>query len=344
MSRPKKMTTRVSGGIKSTKSNSARGAASMVKRPKKKKKIGRKILFVLILSGIGWSILKHPDMRARVAGIFGDENLQNIEHTQSGCNDSTLVANNHESNKENDAINNGDDGEKAEEKSSIWEREPFKSVKSEFDELFAVGEIRIRGVESIDEQTFAEMLDTLKSKPILELDLSEIADCLSEYPRVKRAAIRRRLPSTLFVDVEERREIALILTGGHLVGVDEDGVVLSQPVAGWALDVPVITGYTKVQEAGEVVEGATIVQALEWIRRVQDLETVCGWISEIHVGDDGVETITGVNGWRVQPGEHDVLAQAAAMDTFIKNAGFSGSKAKTVDLRFPGFLIVRDGL
>ena len=61
---------------------------------------------------------------------------------------------------------------------------------------------------------------------IFDSGKAEIIDKLSSNPYFKSVKVKRKLPSTLIIKVEERPQIAAIVFGDSFVVIDEEGVVL----------------------------------------------------------------------------------------------------------------------
>lgn len=211
------------------------------------------------------------------------------------------------------------------------------------DRLFQVREIDLSGVMSINEDTLRVLLGDIEGTPMFDLDLVALAKKLTAHPRVQEVQLVRRLPGSLDVVVYERRELAVVLSGGQLYGVDADGVVLSPPEPGWPVDAPLISGLNVRPEVGDTLGGAGFERALEWIDRASKAARVQSWVSEVRANETDVEWIAGVNGWRARPGMHPVGVQVAALNAYLGKKGVEQRDHRTLDLRFPGFLIVRNG-
>jgi hypothetical protein len=215
-----------------------------------------------------------------------------------------------------------------------WERR-------QLDNIFIVRNVELRGALSIPGDTLLARLGDIQGKPMLELDLFALAGRIRSHPRVQRAELLRRLPGTLEVRVTERRELAVISARTGLTGIDGQGVVLAPPAPGWPVDVPVITGSRISLAVGDTLRDENLVYALAWIRKAEREPRVQSWLSEVHVNPAGVEWVEGVNGWRVRLGTHAIGAQVAALDAYLGQQNQEDRSNRTLDLRFPGFLIVR---
>lgn len=215
------------------------------------------------------------------------------------------------------------------------------------DKLFVVRNVQVAGALSVSRDSLMAITDSLMGTPMFDLQLFDLAHEMSSHPRIGQARISRRLPSTLLVTIVERREEMLVVTSNGLQGVDADNVVLPAPPPGWPLDVPVVTGFDGSLHVGETIDDERLLEAADWIRRAQRSPRVLGWISEVRIGLLGVDWIGGINGWRVDPGGHAVVAQVAAIDAYLEENDEQRTQVDEVrrlDLRFPGFLIVKHGI
>ncbi|MFH0882935.1 MAG: FtsQ-type POTRA domain-containing protein [bacterium] len=331
------------GGMVAPLSN-PHGRGRVVSAPKKRK-IGRKILALLLLAlAVRWAWVsldlgKHltlPYGRAvpvdSVHKVAADSSRMHLdpdaasEAVDIDSTAATVSENPVQEKKTPGAISQAQD----------W-------AKKQINKVFIVREIKLQGTLSIPKDTLLAMLGDVQEKPMLELDLFGLAKAIRSHPRVKRVELLRRLPGTLEVRVTERRELAVIATSGGLQGVDEMGVVVSPPALGWPMDVPVITGFRQALEVGDTLQSQNLMMALAWIRKAEREPRVQYWLSEVHVNREGVEWISGANGWRVRPGVHAIGAQVAALNVYLGQQSQENRVRRTLDLRFPGFLIVRQG-
>ncbi|MCB2197829.1 FtsQ-type POTRA domain-containing protein [bacterium] len=215
------------------------------------------------------------------------------------------------------------------------------------EKVFVVRNVQLAGALSVSRDSLLAITDSLMGTPMFDLQLFDLAHEMSTHPRIGRARISRRLPSTLLVTILERREEMLVVTHDGLQGVDGDNIVLPPPPPGWPLDVPLVTGFEGTLAVGDTVKDERLLEAADWVRRAQRSPRVLGWISEVRVGLLGVDWICGINGWRVDPGGHAVVAQVAAIDAYLEENDEQRTQVDEVrrlDLRFPGFLIVKHGI
>ncbi|MBS1261805.1 MAG: Cell division protein FtsQ [Calditrichaeota bacterium] len=221
----------------------------------------------------------------------------------------------------------------------------FDRIGSWFDgainRALSVREIEVRGGAALPNETIAARLDTLAGSPMLEIDPPAIAAVLRDVPRLRRVEVGRRLPGTVTVTVEERREIALLVAGEAVYGVDADAVALPVPDHGWPLDLPVISGHRGEIEPGRRIDSPGVRRALAWIAHASRTPRVHAWISELRLDGDSLAWIAGADGRTLLPGEHHPVAQLATLDAFLASAG-AAAGGRIIDLTFPEFLIVRE--
>ncbi|HSG07863.1 MAG TPA: FtsQ-type POTRA domain-containing protein [Longimicrobiales bacterium] len=105
-------------------------------------------------------------------------------------------------------------------------------------DVFRVTDVEFTGLETVRQgELLALLAVTQESSVWTSTDTWE--QRLAPHPMVKAARVRRRMPGTLLVSVEERRPVALVPTP-TLEPVDEEGRRLPLDPAERRLDLPVI--------------------------------------------------------------------------------------------------------
>ncbi len=88
----------------------------------------------------------------------------------------------------------------------------------------------------------------LRQKPnLLKLDITRLSHKITEHPWIKSAVIRRRLPSTLAIHIEERVPVALIMID-KLYYLDRDGVIFDKINKEIGCDFPIFTGIKRYDQ------------------------------------------------------------------------------------------------
>lgn len=92
--------------------------------------------------------------------------------------------------------------------------------------LFAVTDVRVEGVSGEQEQLVRDAAGVLEGERLLGVDLRAITAAVEVLPWVRHAEVRRQAPSTIGIDVEPRRPVAVVHTGDAAWIVDAEGVVI----------------------------------------------------------------------------------------------------------------------
>ncbi|MCU0837247.1 MAG: cell division protein FtsQ/DivIB [Rhodospirillales bacterium] len=118
---------------------------------------------------------------------------------------------------------------------------------------FAVAEVFVIGRHDTPRADITEAMAVERGTPILALDLGAMRDRLLALPWVREASIERQLPDTLFVQISERRPLAIWQNRGQFAVIDESGEVLSSGnVAGHA-HLPLVVGDDAPRHAAALI-------------------------------------------------------------------------------------------
>jgi cell division protein FtsQ len=106
-----------------------------------------------------------------------------------------------------------------------------------------VSRITTRGNERLSKGEVLALLDGLRGRNIVAVDLAEWQGRLLASPWVEHAHLRRVLPSRIDVELRERHPIGVARLGAALYLVDASGVVIDEHGPNYAdLDLPMIDG------------------------------------------------------------------------------------------------------
>jgi cell division septal protein FtsQ len=133
---------------------------------------------------------------------------------------------------------------------------------------FAVNTIDLHGVVRASTEEIDARLGRYVGHNILDLELAQIDAEVQSDPWVRRAAVRRVLPGTLRVRVEERRPAALAIIGDRPHLVDSTGYVIGPTgQAGTVESLPVLSGLDGLDDDTLRSALARGVQMLERLHR-----------------------------------------------------------------------------
>lgn len=151
-------------------------------------------------------------------------------------------------------------------------------------EVFQVDRIVIRGNERLSNGEVLALLQGLRGRSLLAIDLEDWRLAVLNSPWVADAALRRTLPSTVEVTIHERAPLGVGRINGALYLVDERGVVIDEYGPSYGdLDLPIIDGLSSVpgEEATDIQRALLAGRLLAALR----VRNMAGQISQIDVSD-----------------------------------------------------------
>jgi cell division septal protein FtsQ len=124
-------------------------------------------------------------------------------------------------------------------------------------EMFHIDHINVRGNQRLSNGEVLAMLQNLRGRSVLAVDLSEWRRALLNSPWVADASLRRTLPSTVDVVILERAPLGIGRINGLLYLVDDRGAVIDEYGPNYAdLDLPIIDGLSGAPSAVHPSAGA----------------------------------------------------------------------------------------
>ena len=151
-------------------------------------------------------------------------------------------------------------------------------------EMFQVQRIVIHGNQRLSNGEVLALLQGLRGRSLLAIDLEDWRLAVMNSPWVADAGLRRTLPSTVDVTIRERSPLGVGRINGSLYLVDERGIVIDEYGPSYAdLDLPIIDGLSSTP--GE--EATDIERAMLARRLLESLRTrnLAAQISQIDVSD-----------------------------------------------------------
>jgi cell division protein FtsQ len=154
---------------------------------------------------------------------------------------------------------------------------------------FAVKTVNVQGASHRSPEDIARTGGIAIEHNIFTTDLEAAESRLLGDPWIERVSLRRKLPSTIIVDVVEREAHALIALGPDLYLATRQGELFKKYEPGDPYDLPVVTGI-RAEDVGEDRAAAVAL-----VRRALDLVTDYGHtgpakshpVQEAHLEDDG---------------------------------------------------------
>ncbi len=182
-----------------------------------------------------------------------------------------------------------------------------------------IKKVKIEGLRFVSKEGLVERILKGEEKNILVFDTERARRLIEEEPFIRSASVRRILPDTLEVRVEERVPVAMVLLDG-LYLVDERGEIFKKYSVKDALSLPVITGLEGLDEEGlkAGIEGAMrllkMVEGLKWPTPDR--------LSEIHVDRvEGFSLVTLDEGIRIELGRDHFEEKLTRLARFMHARG-----------------------
>jgi cell division protein FtsQ len=150
--------------------------------------------------------------------------------------------------------------------------------------ILRVEQIVIRGNRRLSNGEVLAFLGGLRGEHILTVDLEEWRRGMLNSPWVADASLRRTLPSTVEVTIEERAPLGIGRIHGGLFLVDDRGTVIDEYGPNYAdLDLPIIDGLSSAEgEAGQDAARALLARRLLDALKSRDM---IGRVSQVDVSD-----------------------------------------------------------
>ncbi|MGO9765456.1 MAG: cell division protein FtsQ/DivIB [Myxococcaceae bacterium] len=155
---------------------------------------------------------------------------------------------------------------------------------------FALRSVQLVGAERATEAELLALGGVQRGANLWALDTADVARAMAAHPWVSSVDVRRALPDTLQVRVEEHVPAALAVMGDLYV-VDAEGVPFKKVSGADALDLPLITGVSREEAARSPLETAARFRVALSLMRVWDRTIQRPGLSEVHLEEGGLRAI-----------------------------------------------------
>ena len=187
---------------------------------------------------------------------------------------------------------------------------------------FAVRQIQVGASTHLSGDEIRQLAGVEVGDRLLAVDPDAVATRVTMHPWILSARVRRELPSTLAIEVTERRAVASALLGA-LYLVDGTGHPFKRATFAEADGLPVITGVTRDQYASvRQTSEAVFRQALALYAAYDDGHPDRPKLSEIHVDTrTGFSLILFEGSGEIRIGQGNFEAKLAQFDLDLRGAG-----------------------
>lgn len=204
--------------------------------------------------------------------------------------------------------------------------------------LFEVQAVVVEGDQPYPLEELLVKAGLSGSVNIFRIDARAVETRLRQDPRIKMVTMKRRLPSTIVLQIQARRPALTIAFGDLLLGVDASGVCLG-PQQSSLGQVPILTGVSFVSATpGKRIPHPDMQVALEIANQLSP--PLRQLISEINISDKEniimyTRTLT-----RVQlGGPEQIPDKLATLEAILEEVG--PTPYQMIDLRYPSRPVAR---
>ena len=198
---------------------------------------------------------------------------------------------------------------------------------------FRVEEILVEGRKYSDSAALLALINVQAGDPIFALDPVEAKAQIEKITWVETARVERRLPSTVYVHLQERRPIALWEHDGEVSVIDSQGVALTQQSLDLFKDLLMIRG-----------KGAP-EKSRDFITMLEAEKDILPFIDHAQLIDERRWDVLLTDGKRIKlPAKNAFLALRNIMHKHEEDNILSKESITDIDARYAGRLIVRTKL
>ena len=210
------------------------------------------------------------------------------------------------------------------------ERARWALVSLSADMGFTVEGVLVSGRDETPREDLLRAVRLVRGAPILVFDPEAAKARIEALPWVRTAHVQRRLPHTVFIQIEERRALAVWQYRDRFALIDTDGAVILRDGLERFADLPLVVGEDAPEHA------ATLLRFLwkepDLMHRVRAAVRVGGRRWNV-ILDNGID---------IHLPEEDPAEAWTRLAGYEKSHGVLADDIGVLDLRFPGRMIVRE--
>lgn len=199
---------------------------------------------------------------------------------------------------------------------------------------FSVRQVRVSGNMYLSQEEVIRIAGLTDQVNIFRLETNEIQTKLCKDLRIEQAVVQRSFPSTIKIQIIERKPIASVTCEYGFFEVDKNGIVLSAHKSITDMQLPIMTGVVLNDlYIGDSVLDSTCLKVLAYLAQLD--ENSVNEIAEVHIAvPDQIVAYTR-NSVQIRLGSTDRLSEKAkATQAFIQKMPSMKQPIEYIDFNF----------
>lgn len=211
--------------------------------------------------------------------------------------------------------------------------------------FFNIKDIKVSGNNLLETEKILSLSQVNTGQNLMEINSEEIIKRISVHPLVKGVELKRKLPNTLQIVIEERKPVGLLVSQDGFIQVSEEGYFLALVHDLGEYNLPVISGISLEQlpGPGQLINNQGLFMALNIIKESDPalLENLV----EINIAKSKHILAYTSNGIEIRLGSLDKIKEKLAnlnqiLQDFNKR-GLDQELVEYIDLRFTGPPVIK---
>lgn len=203
--------------------------------------------------------------------------------------------------------------------------------------FFAIRHYQIEGNTRMTKEQVVEQAGLITGTNIFRANIQQATERMTLLPSMKNVAIRRKVPGTILIKITERDPVALVVSQGGFIVVDDEGVCLETIAELQDLQLPVISGVSTVEayRPGSRMDTPGLNAALQLIARMD--KALLENVAEIIAPSPLSLTLKTLQGLEIRFGEPvELERKVKTMEDLLVgyNAIINSGTVEYIDLRY----------
>lgn len=199
---------------------------------------------------------------------------------------------------------------------------------------FTIGSVVVEGIKYLSVEDVFSIANIPEPINIFSLNTAEIKKRLMCDLRIAEVDISRKYPSTIVINIKERKPLAYIASGYGFLQVDKEGVVLAAFKNIKQLNLPMITGI-KLDDyyVGDKVENPDLRKVLNYLALLD--EDNLTKLAELNYASPDHIFVNTINSVHIRLGNSDGLADKAKLtNNILKDVYDKKMAVEYIDLTY----------